>query len=119
MQATLKQEIYSIVLERGTASVREVCDALGNSRKYTTVMTVMNRMVDSAELFRERTGLFYTYRINEFSRRRLPSFLSQLKQKLFRGKTSVMIACLLESDDSLSDAELTELEKMIEARRQR
>jgi predicted transcriptional regulator len=56
----LETEIMDEVWARGDCSVREVLDALnsrsGVQRAYTTVMTVMHRLVDKDLLTRERSG---------------------------------------------------------------
>ncbi|MBM3208596.1 MAG: BlaI/MecI/CopY family transcriptional regulator, partial [Chlamydiae bacterium] len=42
-------------------TVREVQQTLGREDKYTTVMTVMNRLVAKGELQREKVGHSYCY----------------------------------------------------------
>lgn len=47
------------VWERGTATVRDVLEALNRGRRqraYTTIMTIMSRLVQKGLLTRERSG---------------------------------------------------------------
>lgn len=61
----LEAPIMRLMWERGSASVREILDALdqgGRHLAYTTVMTVMSRLADKGLLSRERRGKMHIYR---------------------------------------------------------
>lgn len=60
---TLEAEIMEILWRTGAATVREVVDELAQRRPiaYTTVMTVMARLVDKGLLRRTRDGPGYRY----------------------------------------------------------
>lgn len=88
---------------------------LGGDDKYTTIMTVMSRLVEKKELQRERIGLQYRYSINALKTSAPSSLLERLKQKIFGGKSASMISYLIESGDDITDAELAEMEKLINA----
>lgn len=88
---------------------------LGGEDKYTTIMTVMSRLVEKQELQRERIGLQYQYSINKSKISAPSSLLERLKQKIFGGKSASMISYLIESGDDITDAELAEMEKLINA----
>jgi predicted transcriptional regulator len=112
----LEMAILKIVKEHEKLTVRDVLQALGGEDKYTTVMTVMNRLAEKELLVRERCGQQYEYWINE-SRKSAPSFLDKLKQKLFGGNSASMASYLIESGN-VSDQELAEIEKLIKNIRQ-
>lgn len=53
---TLEQAVMDVVWDRGSVTVRDVVDAVNHRRAvaYTTVMTVMNRLVEQDCLKRRR-----------------------------------------------------------------
>lgn len=61
---SLEAMIMRVLWERPGLSVRQVADALpgGRPRAYTTVMTVMNRLVNKGLLERRPAGRAYVYR---------------------------------------------------------
>ncbi|MGG3572384.1 BlaI/MecI/CopY family transcriptional regulator [Bacillus gobiensis] len=60
----LELQIMKIVWERGEASVQEVLNDLNkeNDYAYTTIMTIMSRLVDKEILHRIKSGRFYVYK---------------------------------------------------------
>lgn len=55
----LEAEVMEQVWERGTATVRDVLEALNRGRRqraYTTIMTIMSRLDQKGLLTRERSG---------------------------------------------------------------
>lgn len=98
-------------------TVRDVLMALGGEDKYTTIMTVMNRLVEKKVLIRERNGQQYDYWMNQSAQESSPSLLDKLKQKIFGGNTATMASYLIESGE-ISDSELAEIEKLIKNVRQ-
>lgn len=107
----LEQEILHVLQADRRMTVKEVHQKLGG--KYTTVMTVMGRLAKKGVLERERMGLQHEYWLAK-PVEKIPSFLEQIKKKVFGVKTSVMVNYLIESADDISDQDLVEMEKMIE-----
>lgn len=95
-------------------TVREVLNVLGQNDKYTTIMTVMNRLVDKKHLSRNRHGQQYEYWLNESKKTAPSGFLEKLKQKIFGGNSASMVSYLLESGSDITDSELADMEKLIE-----
>ena len=64
VRGDLQAEIMSTIWELGEATVDEVRRAhpRGRQRAYTTLQTVMNRLVERGLLDRERRGRGYVYR---------------------------------------------------------
>ena len=93
-------------------TVRDVQQTLGREDKYTTVMTVMNRLVAKGELNRERDGLSYRYCIQKHKTHL--SLFEKWRQKIFGGKSTLMIRYLLESGQDITEEEFVEIEKLIE-----
>ena len=67
----LEQDIMIVLWERREASVRDVLEALNEDRPvsrhlaYTTVMTVMSRLVDKGVLQRRLVGKAHTYTVRQ------------------------------------------------------
>lgn len=99
-------------------TVRDVLERLRSEDKYTTVMTVMSRLVEKKVLRRERTGQHYEYWVNESGMAAAPSFLNKWKEKIFGGRSASMVSYLLESSEDITDTELAEMEKLIKEMRQ-
>ncbi len=93
-------------------TVRDVLLALGREDKYTTIMTVMNRLVTKGELHREREGQSYGYSLQ--TKKKRYSLFEQWRQKIFGGNSARMISYLLESGEDISKEELLEIEQLID-----
>jgi predicted transcriptional regulator len=107
----LELAILSLFKTHEQLTVKDVLKMMGAGDKYTTIMTVMSRLVEKKELQRERIGLQYHYSMN---RSKKPShLLERLKQKIFGGRSASMISYLLESGDDITEEELSEMEKLI------
>jgi len=113
----LELSILKIFKDQDKLTVRDVLDILGGKDKYTTVMTVMNRLVEKKQLIRQRHGQHYLYWINESSKTS-PSLLNKLKQKIFGGKAASMLNYLIDSENDITDNDLAEMEKLIQEIRQ-
>jgi len=101
--------------DRQEYTVHDVLQALNAKDKYTTIMTVMNRLVSKGELTRKRTGLAYQYSLK--TPKSSLSFFEKWKKRLFHGKSAQLVSYLLE-DQEITSEELAELEKIIKAKRQ-
>ncbi len=99
-------------------TVMDMHRALGGKDKYTTILTVMNRLVQKKELARERNGLRCTYWIVQ-SEGTFPSFIKVLKKKLFGFKPAEVVSCLLDGADELTEEELDQMQKMIAEAKQK
>lgn len=77
---TLEAEIMEILWRTGEATVREVVDELAQRRPiaYTTVMTVMGRLVEKELLRRTRDGPGYRYQPTSTKE----TFLEQASQRI-------------------------------------
>lgn len=93
-------------------TVRDVLQTLGREDKYTTIMTVMNRLVAKGELYRERVGQSYRYSI-QVQKPRF-SLFEKWRQKIFGGNSALMIRYLLESGQDITEGELLQIEQLID-----
>ena len=113
----LELSILKILKDEGIVTVSDVVKLLGNDCHYTTVMTVLNRLVEKGELFREKKGRHFEYRIEEKGIQSSFSLIDRLKEKVFDGNALSMVSYLLESAEDVSDQELEELENWIQSER--
>jgi len=114
----LEIEILNVIRSKKIASVHDVCNAMGQKREYTTVMTVMHRLFEKGELCRKKEGRLYEYWINDENKKN-QSILTRLKEKVFGGHSVEMVSYLLEMDEDISKEELDQLESLIEKHRQK
>lgn len=100
------------ILQGKRLTVKDVHRALGGKDNYNTIMTVMNRLSEKKQLFRERVGLQYEYWISEQAK--TPSFFEKVKEKLFGVKTSAVVSYLIDSAEDLTNEDIQEMEKALE-----
>lgn len=110
----LELAILEIIRKKGKASVKEVHHLLGEMDKYTTVMTVMTRLVQKGELTRKKVGAHYEYWQDVTKISQSFNLLNRLKEKIFSGKSFAMISYLIDSGEDISDEELTKMENLIQ-----
>jgi predicted transcriptional regulator len=111
----LESAILQIFKANEKLTVRDALEALNNDDKYTTIMTVMNRLVEKKFLNRKRVGKQYEYSINSSNQNNhQPNFFERLKQKFFGGRSATMVNYLLGSSHDITDAELKEIELSIQ-----
>lgn len=108
----LELTIINIVKSKGTATVREVLETIGTKNSYTTIMTVMSRLVKKGELNREKVEQSYVYWIADPQPSKAHNLLKQMKNRIFDGNSFNMISFLIESED-LSSEDLKKMETMI------
>lgn len=114
----LELVILSIFKKDRTArTVRDVLEALNNEDKYTTIMTVMNRLVAKGELQREREGQSYRYSL-QLKKARY-SLFEKWRQKIFGGNSALMVSYLLESAEDITQEELHQIQELIDQAKSR
>jgi predicted transcriptional regulator len=111
----LELAILALFKTHEQLTVKDVLTMMGEDDKYTTIMTVMSRLVEKKELQRERIGLQYHYSMNRSKKSAPSNLLERLKQKIFGGRSASMISYLLESGEDITNEELSEMEKLIHA----
>lgn len=111
-------EILQVLWDRGPSTVREVLDALRQKRPraYTSLMSLMNIMVDKALLVRRPVGKAFLYAPLAQRDQTLGQILGDLVNRAFDGSASALVAQLL---GNTSGEELEEIRKTIEAYRKK
>ncbi|MCC5832348.1 MAG: BlaI/MecI/CopY family transcriptional regulator [Chlamydiales bacterium] len=113
----LEHSILNTLRSKGKRmSVREMQQALGDKDKYTTVMTVMGRLVKKKLLTRDRVGNRYEYWLVKSDEN---SLFERFKSRLFGLKTVDMVSYLIDEAEDLSSEDLEKVEKMIQNAKKR
>ena len=112
-------EILAVLWERGSATVREVYEAISATRPmvYTGVLKLMQIMADKKLVIRDETARAHVYRAavakDETERR----FVRELSQRLFAGSAAQLALRALEMDPA-SKEEVAEIRKLLARKRQ-
>ncbi len=110
----LELEILKIIWREGPRPVRRVREALEPFRKlaYTSVMTIMNIMVNKGYLSRKKRGMSYIYRPRVTERVTTRRMLGDLVKRVFDGSAAAVMVNLLQTAD-LDDAEIEKLHELL------
>lgn len=114
----LEMQVLGLVETQGPATVAAIQAELrkkGGDLAYTTVMTVLTRLVQKGVLRRQKEGRRYLYSVGRGTGALKRNLLSRVHQALFRGRRAEPIAALLDMGD-LSTDELRELRNRIDDR---
>ncbi len=113
-------EIMKVVWERGSATVRDVCEALRQRRKiaYTTVQTMMGVLEHKGRLKKETADRAYVYRPAQPQKEVVGNMVSDFVKRVFNGSTKPLLVHLVESK-RISQAQLDEINVMLKAQRGR
>lgn len=96
-------------LEGGEAlTVRDVQGQLGSQSAYTTIMTVLTRLVEKGVCQRKKCGRSFLYQLPKQSR----GVFDRFKQRFFGGNSAEMVKALVD-DEALSLSELETIEQLI------
>ena len=110
----LELEILKVLWQLGSASVRQVRDALVPFRElaYTSVMTMLTIMVRKGYATRKKDGRSYVYQAKYQEHKASSNMLRDVIDRLFGGSTAAVMQHLLETSD-LDDAELKQIRQLI------
>ncbi len=113
----LELEILKVLWRHGPLPVRVVRDELAEFRDLapTSVITVMNIMVDKGYLRRRKEGRRFVYRPRIAEGSVTGGMLRDLIARAFGGSTEAMMLNLLESDE-LDRNEVTRLRKLLDGK---
>ncbi|MFQ5732224.1 MAG: BlaI/MecI/CopY family transcriptional regulator [Planctomycetaceae bacterium] len=109
-------EVLKILWDRGPSTVRGVLGvfaATGHRRAYTTVMSLMNVMVEKSLLRRRRRGRAFLYEARLPQEKTLRTMVGDLWERAFEGSTELLLSRLLEQANP-SPQELDEIRRVID-----
>ncbi len=109
----LERDIMEVVWTRRSATVRDVLTALRASRScaYTTVMTVMNRLVEKGILRRKPEGQSYRYTAAATKEVFLDRSSRQVVETFVRQFGDLALAHFVDVIDDVSPAKLAALRR--------
>ena len=110
----LELEILKVLWRDGPATVRAVRDALADQRDlaYTSVMTIMNIMVNKGYLKRAKQNGSYVYTPRVSEKVTTRGMLGDLVDRAFEGSAMAVMLNLLETSD-IDAEELKRLRTLI------
>ncbi len=113
-------EVLQIVWRRGPSTVRQVLEELNRARPraYTSVMSLLNVMVDKKLLRRKPHGRAFVYSARVQEQPTLREMVGDLVERAFGGSAGQLVAHALEQTDP-SPQELDEIRRLIDAYRSR
>jgi len=111
----LELEILKILWRQGPLPVRQVREALAPSRDpaYTSVMTIMNIMVEKGYLARRKEGPSFVYRPRISEKKTTGGMLRDMVNRVFDGSAVAVVVNLLETAD-VNEGELKELRGVLD-----
>lgn len=115
----LELEILKVLWQLGSASVRQVRDALVPFRDlaYTSVMTVLTIMARKGYVKRKKAGRGYDYQAVYREHKASSNILRDVIDRVFGGSTAAVMQHLIETDD-LDDDELKQIRQLISRKTQ-
>lgn len=115
-----ERQIIEIVLERGECSAREVHENMADAPSYSSVRAILAILVDKGHLRHRSDGPRYLYSLSESRDKVQESALRRLLKVFFGGSRTAAVSALLGKDgEQLSDEELDELGRLIDAARRK
>jgi BlaI family penicillinase repressor len=111
---TQELAIMKVVWRLGTATVREVYEALRENRRvaYTTVMTMMNILEAKGFLKKDKEDRAYRYRPSRAEQATITSMVSEFIDRVFDGASRPLLLHLVKSG-KLTDKERAELLRLM------
>ena len=109
--------ILKILWGLGPQRVKDVRHSLLPERKlaYTSVMTIMNIMVDKGYLARTKSGASFVYRPLVSREDTVHGILRDVVSRVFDGSASAVMLSLLESSD-IDQAEIGKLRRLLKSK---
>lgn len=116
-----KQElqIMKVVWERGTATVKDVCEAMSRSKAiaYTTILTLMSILEEKGVLVHTKLGRAYVYRPVLSRQQATRNQVQDILERFFDGHPEKLIENVLE--DKIGVPELSGAVKNLLGSRQK
>lgn len=108
-------EILKVLWKRGPSTVREVLEVLEARRKraYTSVMSLMNIMVEKGMVTRTPRGRAFVYTAKRPREKTLGKMVDHLLGRAFDGSAACLISQLLDQSKPTIE-ELAEIRKAID-----
>jgi predicted transcriptional regulator len=106
-------DIMSVLWRRGSGSVTEVREALGDEVAYTTVLKILQILEEKGAVRHEAEGRAYRYFPKVEPAEAGDSALSRILEKIFGGSAELLLSRLV-SDRNIPPGELARMRKLLE-----
>lgn len=109
-------EVLTTLWDYGPSTVRQVMNhlhRLGRRVAYTTVLTFLSRLEQKGVVASDKTGLAYVYRPKVTREKISRSRLRDVLEKFYDGAAGALVLQLMR-EESFSEAEIAELQKLID-----
>ena len=109
-----------ILFREGKATAREVWSALGEERTYSTIRKLLSILEEKGHVTHRRDGAVFVYSPRQRRETAARSAMSRVVNTFFEGSVESAVSSLLGgAEASLSEDELSRIEKLIEEARER
>jgi predicted transcriptional regulator len=111
-------EILRVLWEHGPSTVREVLNVISHSREtgYTTVLKLMQIMVDKGLVSRDESSRSHVYRARFAEEQTQRQLVHDLLRRAFGGSTEKLVLQAL-STTRATDAELAGIRRLLKRRK--
>jgi BlaI family penicillinase repressor len=106
-------DIMSVLWRRGSGSVAEVRETLGESVAYTTVLKILQILEEKGAVRHEAEGRAYRYFPLVQPQEAGGNALARILDKIFGGSAELLLSQLV-TDGNISPRELTRMRKLLE-----
>ena len=112
--------ILRVLWERGPSTVRQVHEALSDTRDtgYTTTLKLMQIMAEKGLVERDETARTHIYAAIAGQEQTQNQLVKDLADRAFGGSAAALVLRALSTDDA-TDAELKEIRKLIDDYREK
>lgn len=108
-------DVMSVLWKLGSATVAEAREGIADDLAYPTVLTILRTLEAKGHVRHEQEGKGFRYYAVLQSDDAGSSALDRLLDKVYHGSRELLVAGLL-SDESIDEAELRRLRKLVNAR---
>lgn len=113
-----ERQIMDVIYRLQEASAKEVMDNMEDPPSYSSVRTLLRKLVEKGHVNHKESGLKYVYFPVVESKVASRSALSNIVKTFFGDSPALAVNSLLDmSIDKISDEELKALEQLIKARK--
>lgn len=110
-----EMDVMSILWRRGSATVGEVQNELGERLAYTSVMTILKTLESKGHVRHEMEGRAFRYYAQVEPSTAGARTLNRLVDKVYQGSRAMLVAELL-SDEGLAPEELRRMKELLDKR---
>lgn len=104
--------VLRVLWERGPSTVREVYEALGSKKAYTTVLSIMQIMTEKGFIVPDKSQHAFLYSVTAPARQIQKQLVADLVDRAFGGAAEELVMQALKSS-SASKEDLKKIRKLI------